>query len=169
MVAEVSVHVHGRAARDEVHRVLGAEDKWVFVPEARRALEKHQCAGARPSLHLVVCGLRVGLESEVERGVAGALLSCRHRRDVRERELSVSGRAEEEESEPTHVVTLHSAAHVPEPALLLGPRWKVLRELYVGQGAKGRVRVQKRVERGIRCEWREVMVKRGGGGVVDGL
>eukprot|EP00964_Phaeocystis_antarctica_P016427 scaffold9076_cov68-Phaeocystis_antarctica.AAC.8 len=80
MVAEVSVHVHGRAARDKVHRVLGAEDERVFVSEARRALEKHQCAGARPSSHPVVCGLRVGLESKVECGVAGAMLSCRLRR-----------------------------------------------------------------------------------------
>ena len=73
------VLIHGRATRDEVKRVLGAEDERVVIPEARRALEKHQRAVPGPSPHLAACGLRVGLESEVKCGIALAKLARRHR------------------------------------------------------------------------------------------
>jgi hypothetical protein len=116
--------------------MLGAEDERVFVPEARRALEEHQRAGARPSPHPVISGIfgaSVGLESDVERGVALSKLSRRHllvdvglrldeqarardcangassHQDVGEQDRDVK-RAGEERGEPTRVVMLQGAA-----------------------------------------------------------
>ena len=147
------MQIHGHAARDEVLCMLGAEEESIFVPEARRALEEHQRAGARPSPHpVIVVGVRVGLESDVERGVALAKVSWRDllvdvrlrfdqqarargcangassHQDVGERDRDVK-RAGEEGGDPIRVVMLQSAANLPEPALLLGPWWEVSREL----------------------------------------
>ena len=148
------MQIHGHAASDEVLCMLGAEEKRVFVPEARRALEEHQRAGARSSPHPVIVGVRVDLESDVERGVALAKVSWRDllvdvclridqkarargcangassHQDVGERDRDVK-RAGEEGGEPTRVVMLQSAAYFPEPAPRLGPWWEASRELRV--------------------------------------
>ena len=161
------MQIHRRSASDEVLCMLGAEDERVLVPEARRELEEHQRAGARPSPHPVIFGVRVGLESNVERGVAHAKVSRRHllvdvclrfdeqarargcangassNQDVGERDREVKC-AGEERGKPTRVVMLQSAAHLTEPAPHLGPWWEVSRELR-GAGTEVRgteVRVQ---------------------------